>query len=268
MMKLYQRLAQILSVCLYNAYIPGFFKASIYQGMLKTIPCPGLNCHSCPSALSTCPIGVLQLFVSYGTYHISLYVVGFLGAIGALGGRIICGWACPFGLLQDLVFKVPLPEIKIYPLVEKTRYVVLIGLVGVAAWITKEPWFCKAICPAGTLEAGIPLVILNSDLRDLIGGLFFFKAAVLGVLLLLMMISKRPFCRVLCPLGALYSLFNKISFFRIAVDNDACISCDACHKECPVGIRIYQEGGGSSSCVRCFRCVKDCPTKAISITRG
>lgn len=263
MMNVFQRISQLISTLLYNPYLFGFYSGSIYLGKLKVIPCPGLNCHSCPSAVFACPIGAIQQFVSYGPHHISFYVFGFLGAVGTVGGRIVCGWACPFGFMQDLLFKIRSLKLEIPPILYKCKYLVLFLLVFAVAYYTKEPWFCK-LCPAGTLEAGIPLILLNIELRELIDGLFFVKAAILILFLAWMIISKRPFCRTVCPLGAIYSFFNKISMFRMEVDKGKCIKCDLCLKECPVSLKIYEEGADSANCIRCFRCSK-CPTDAVNI---
>ena len=232
-----QRLSQICAAIVYNSYILGFFSGNIYQGVAKYIPCPGLNCHSCPAALFTCPIGAIQLFAAFGTYYVSFYVLGFLGLIGALGGRIVCGWACPFGLLQDIAYKIPSPSVEIPRLLERTKYVVLAGVVLFLAWYTKEPWFCKLICPAGTLEAGIPLLCLNTELRVLIDKVFIIKIGVLLFFLAAMIISKRPFCRTVCPLGAVYGLFNMVSMFKMRFKKKRCIMDKKCSRVCPVSHR-------------------------------
>jgi len=226
-------------------------------------PCPGFNCHSCPSAIFVCPIGALQLFASYGKYFISLYVFGIIGILGSIGGRIVCGWACPFGLLQDLLYKIPSPKWGIPRLFENMRYLFLFGGVLCVAYLTKEPWFCKVICPVGTLEAGLPLLALSADLREIIGKVFYLKIVILILLLAWMVISSRAFCRVVCPLGAIYGLFNKISFFRISFISKKCILDKKCEKVCPVGHRMYADDAGSARCIRCLRCLI-CPTKALT----
>lgn len=260
-----RRVSQILSVILYNAYVVGFFSGTIYQGVAKVIPCPAFNCHSCPAALFTCPIGAIQLFAAYGKYYLSFYVMGFLGIIGAIGGRVICGWACPFGLLQDLMYKIRSPKTDIPRIVEKTKYVILFGVVFFVAYYTKEPWFCKIICPAGTLEAGIPLLGLNKDLRQLIGIVLIIKIVILLFFLLWMIVSKRPFCRVVCPLGTIYGLFNKVSFFKMRLNRDSCILDRKCVRMCPVGHRIYEEDENDPRCIRCLQC-SECPEGLIRLS--
>ena len=266
-LKLWNRLSQFSGLIVFNFYFYGFYIRGIYQGSLKLLPCPGFNCHSCPAALFTCPIGALQLIITYGTYHIPFYVLGFLGLIGSCAGRIVCGWACPFGLLQDLLHMIHSPKLPVPRMLKWLRYVILIGLVCAVAWITGEPWFCK-LCPAGTLEAGIPLTAMNADLRELTGPLFAVKLGILAAFLILFVLCKRPFCRTVCPLGAIYGLFNKVSILHPRVDKGKCIGCNICLRDCPVEIKPYENDAcQSTDCIRCFRCLK-CPTGAVSLKTG
>ena len=91
-----------------NGYVLGFLEGKIYRGKLKSVCVPGLNCYSCPGALGACPIGSLQAVMDSGTFKFSCYVFGFLILFGTCLGRFICGWLCPFGLVQDLLHKAPL----------------------------------------------------------------------------------------------------------------------------------------------------------------
>ena len=91
-----------------NGYAKGFLEGKIYKGQIKYVCVPGLNCYSCPGALGSCPIGSLQAVLDSGKFRVSCYVFGFLTLFGALLGRFVCGWLCPFGLVQDLLHKIPL----------------------------------------------------------------------------------------------------------------------------------------------------------------
>ena len=62
------------------------------------------NCYSCPGAVGACPIGALQAVLGSSSFRFSLYVFGFLAFVGTLAGRFVCGWLCPFGLVQDLLY--------------------------------------------------------------------------------------------------------------------------------------------------------------------
>jgi polyferredoxin len=264
MKPIHQRISQIIATLLYNSYLSAFLVGTIYQGNLKYFNCPGFNCYSCPSAIFSCPIGIIQFFVAYGPYCVSFYTLGIIGIIGALGGRIVCGWACPFGFLQDLLFKIRSPKLRIPRLLSYGKYVTLIVLVLILPYYTTEPWFSK-LCPVGTLEAGIPQVLYNADLRELVGTIFGIKILILIGFLVWMVLSSRPFCRTACPLGAIYSLFNRISFLRIEVDQERCINCYKCYRVCPVGVKIHEDGSANTHCIRCQRCT-ECPAAAVKIS--
>jgi len=259
-----------------NAWIPSWFKGGIFQGGIKGVCVPALNCYSCPSAMGACPIGAMQTFFGGLRFNLSvaqkkfgLYVAGLLATVGSAVGRMPCGWICPFGFFQELVHKVPSPKIKIPHFLTYFRYVVLattvvaLPLLIVDQFGYGQTWFCKWICPAGTLEAGIPLMLIKADLRPLIGFMYYWKLGLLALFLVWFVISRRPFCRTVCPLGAFWGLFNKASLFRMAVDDEKCTLCDKCTKDCPVEISIYKSAN-SPDCVRCLKCVSSCKFGAIS----
>ncbi|NPV89305.1 MAG: 4Fe-4S binding protein [Firmicutes bacterium] len=263
---------QLASAVLSNIYLPGFLKGGIYQGGLKQACVPFLNCYSCPGALGACPVGSIQS-LAVTTQRVSLYVAGIVAAFGALGGRFICGWLCPFGWFQELVAKATRFKLQIFRPLLWLKYLVLLLTVllplvlveaetGIAA-----PYFCKYLCPAGTLEAGLPLLLLNGSLRSLAGSLFLWKVSVLAVFLIAMVVTWRPFCRVACPLGAFYALCNRISLFQMRVDQESCSGCGACKRICPARIEIWEKPD-SPECVRCLKCVGSCPERALSWTFG
>ncbi|MDO5040503.1 MAG: 4Fe-4S binding protein [Peptoniphilus sp.] len=264
---------QILFTALTNGYALGFAKGKIYQGPVKNLCVPGLNCYSCPGALGSCPIGALQAVATSRDFNISFYVIGFLMIIGSLIGRFVCGWMCPFGLLQDLLHKIPFPKkIKTFKgerhLLKAKYLILLIFVLLLPITITVgggygKPWFCKVICPSGTLMGGIPLLLTNESLRKAAGLIFSWKVTVLLMIIFLSMVIHRPFCKYLCPLGAIYGGFNKISLYQYTVDEHKCIKCDQCYRQCSMNVKIY-ENATSAECIRCGECTKVCPTNAIS----
>jgi ferredoxin-type protein NapH len=269
---------QALGALAINAWLPNWLTGKIFQGNIKGVCVPVLNCYSCPSALGACPIGAMQTFFGGLRFNLSvaekkfgLYVIGLLGVVGSVVGRMPCGWLCPFGFIQELLHKIPTPKIKLPRFFSAFRYmflaifVVALPLLIVDQFGLGQTWFCKWICPAGTLEAGIPLVALNQGLRSLIGFMYYWKVALLVLFIGWMVVSIRPFCRAVCPLGAILGLFNKGSIFRMAVDDGKCTLCGACYRDCPVEIRIY-ESANSPNCVRCLKCLDSCKYGAISYT--
>ena len=278
-----RRWVQIGSTLAGNGYLKGFKTGNIYQSFktgnfewsLKKGCVPFLNCYSCPGALFSCPIGAIQNAVAeaQGKFDINAIpylVIGFLMLVGSLIGRAICGWACPFGFFQDLLNKIPSKKFKGFNWLSYIKYVVLILFVFVLPmfWLddygfSNGPDFCKYICPAGTLEGGIPLVLLQPDLRLQLGKLFVWKVSLLVLLLVLSVFFKRPFCRWICPLGAFYGPFNKISLKQIKINKDTCVNCGKCSKVCPMDLNVPKEIN-STDCIRCFDCKDECPVKAIN----
>jgi len=266
---------QVIVAAVTNGYLIGFVKGKIFTGWTKQLCVPGLNCYSCPGALGSCPIGSLQAVLGSRNYKFAFYVTGFLMVVGAVFGRFVCGWLCPFGLVQDLLYKIPFfKKLRKLPgdrWLKYLKYVILIGFVILLPLFAVDivgqgsPWFCKYICPAGTLEGGIPLVFSNSALQAAVGWLFAWKNLLLIALILLSIPVYRPFCRYLCPLGAIYGLFNPIAFYRYKIDRNSCTRCRACQKACKLDIPVYEKPN-SPDCIRCGACKKACPHHAICST--
>ncbi len=268
----FRLIVQAAFAALSNGYIAGFAKGRIFQGASKYLCTPGLNCYSCPGAVLSCPIGALQATLTAKQFAVSLYAFGIITVFGTLFGRVVCGFLCPFGLLQDLLFKIPfIKKLRRLPCERLLRYIrfVILGLfvillpMAVADAVgIGDPWFCKYICPAGTLEGGIPLVLLNEGLRSAIGFLYTWKLFILAFVIIFSIILFRPFCRYICPLGAIYGLFNKISFSKFKVDENKCVKCGACQKECKLDIAVWKDPN-SIDCIKCGACKAACPMGAI-----
>ena len=263
---------QLVFTALSNGYIQGFAEGKIFRGKIKVVCVPGLNCYSCPGALGSCPIGSLQATLGDRKYKFAFYILGFLMVIGALFGRFVCGWLCPFGLVQDLLYKIPfLKKLKKLPgdrFLKFLKYLILIVFVilfplfAVDIFGQGKPWFCEYICLSGTLGAGVPLAVLNEGIRSVIGWLYAWKVAILMALLLLSVLVYRPFCRYICPLGAVYGLFNPISLYRYKIDESKCTDCGACQTACKLDIKTFKTPN-SMECIRCGDCIRACPYSAI-----
>ena len=234
---------QAVATILTNIHLPNFFKGEIYRGDAKTVCVPGLNCYSCPAASGACPIGALQAVIGSSKFKFSYYITGFLILLGVLLGRFICGFLCPFGWFQELLHKIPFKKFstkKLKPLRYIKYGVLLIFVILLPLLVTNllgmgNPFFCKYICPQGVLEGAIPLSIANASIRAALGKLFTWKFGILITFVILSLMFYRPFCKWICPLGAIYALCNKVSFLQMKVDEDKCVSCGMCLVNCPFG---------------------------------
>ena len=263
---------QIAFTALSNGYVKGFATGQIYTGKLKNLCLPGLNCYSCPGALGSCPIGSLQAVLGSRNFQFSFYIIGFLMLIGSVIGRFVCGWLCPFGLIQDLLYKIPffkkiknLPGHKIIVWVKYgilAIFVILLPLFAVDVIGQGSPWFCKWICPSGTLTGNF-LIAANEPLQAALGFLYRWKLTILIILLILSVAVYRPFCKYLCPLGAIYGLFAPISLYRIRIDEEKCVKCGKCQMECKMDIRVWKTPD-HRECIRCGDCARVCPYGAIT----
>jgi ferredoxin-type protein NapH len=245
-----------------------------------------LNCYSCPVGTVACPIGSA---IAFGLVRrIPYYIIGFLGLMAVSAGRAFCGWACPFGYLQDGLYRIRTPKFKFPRAADGLKYVLLVVLVialpvalGGGNGLTPEQRitsdksdvvdYCGTICPAGTLEAGLPLLASDATARAQVSTRTWSKLAILGVVLGLMVFSRRSFCRGLCPLGATMSLLSGVSTFRLRTETDKCTKCMRCVRVCPTKSRLVPETAGgkeaTAECVMCLDCVRSCPEAGVLSSR-
>ena len=256
-----------------NSFFEGFKTGKIYGGKWKQLCVPGMNCYSCPGAKGSCPIGALQAVIGSPKFKFSYYVVGFLFFVGALIGRGVCGYLCPFGLVQDILHKIPfvkkIETFKGDKALRKAKYLILLVFVILLPLFLVDiigqgaPYFCKLICPVGMMEGGIPLVLMNKSMRGAIGFLYAWKGLILILTILLSIVIYRPFCKYICPLGAIYSLFNSVSLFRYTLDHQKCIHCGRCKAVCEMQCDPVKNCN-DLECIRCGKCKNACPVDAIA----
>ena len=270
-----RRLAQLYSALLYNAHLKGFIEGEIYTGKAKYACVPGLNCYSCPGAVGACPLGAIQNALASSGHRAGWYVLGILLLFGVTLGRTICGWFCPLGLLQELLHKIPTPKLRksaATRALSRLKYVVLaVFVLALPLWYGLKygltlPAFCKYICPAGTLEGAVGLLSNsgNAQLFGMLGVLFTQKFVVMLAIGLICVFCYRGFCRFLCPLGALYGLFNRFCLVGVRVDADRCSGCGACVERCGMDVRQV----GDHECIHCGGCMAACRENAISLKAG
>ncbi len=269
-----RRLIQVYAALLFNANLKGLITGKIYTGNTKYLCVPGLNCYSCPAAAGACPLGALQNALAQSGASAPHYVLGILALFGLLLGRTICGFLCPVGLGQELLYKIKTPKLKksrFTRILSYLKYVILAvfviaipliyGMMDRAAG-GPVPAFCKFICPAGTFGGAILLLIHpnNTGLFEMLGPLFTWKFCVLVVICVACVFIYRAFCRFLCPLGAIYGFFNRIALLGVKLDKGKCTDCGLCVSHCKMDVRHV----GDHECINCGECIDVCPAKAIT----
>ena len=267
-----RRIIQVYAALLTNANLKGFAEGQIYQNtseitaVTKNLCSPGINCYSCPGAIAACPLGALQNSLGASKTTTPYYILGIIALLGLLLARTICGFLCPFGFFQDMLYKVKTPKVKksaYTRLLSYLKYVFLIALVIAVPLIYHNvPGFCKYICPAGTFEGGVGLLsnAVNANKYPMLGYLFSWKFVLLVVCITASIFVYRAFCRFICPLGAIYGFFNKVSLLGVKLEKSKCIDCGMCISKCKMDIRHV----GDHECINCGECISVCPTKAIS----
>ena len=243
-----------------------------------------------PSVYTAAFAGVKYIFTQIGagekvalTSFVTVLIVVCIYT--AVFGRFFCGFACAFGSLGDgvnalyrLICKkmkkkpVQIPD-RIADRLVYLKYVILLVMVVLLPAIAVndvgmgDPFFCKYLCPQGVLEGAIPLALVNSGIRAALGKLFTWKLCILLAVAVLSVLFYRPFCKWLCPLGAFYALFNKVSLLRMKVDANACISCGKCARACSMDVDVTKTPD-HAECIRCGKCVLACPTGAVHFRYG
>lgn len=265
---------------------------------VRSICTPGFNCHGCPYASFACPVGS----ITYGSSIRAIpgIALATVVVVGVTLGRLVCGFACPFGWFQDLLHRIPGPKRGLPRWTRAIKYVVLAALVaalplalGYEQSTASSLYYCK-VCPSGSLTAHLPNIFAAPGTagaaaaettetepegddepgdRTAIGGAGpsevygagapnWLRLGILAAFLFLMITVSRAFCRLMCPLGTMYGLFSRAALVRVEVDPEACVDCGRCDPVCPVGLDIRREAGGPE-CIACGDCIAACPTNAI-----
>jgi ferredoxin-type protein NapH len=229
---------------------------------LHTVPSCVFHCYSCPLSSFACPIGLMANYAAIipAVPTIPFLLIGVLVVVGGLAGALVCGWACPFGFVQDLLGKIRKKKIPLPSGLGHFRYVVLVGLVLLLPWVLGSRGIlydeqtisiCR-LCPAGALEAGLP-----HSLTSLLSGngwmMSSFKTALLTTFLISAVVIYRPWCRLFCPLGGLLALFNPFSLFHLRYNAKNCSECSLCRSRCPVGVKLDLKAN-AVNCIRCLDC--------------
>ncbi len=207
--------------------------------------------------------GIVKLFKAYAglypdilekTVAPTLMIVLFV----VLVNKLICGWACPFGALQELANSIPwiggLKKIKIPFWISNTVrgilfvvfILVLFGVVGDLKGVT----IFHYINPFNMFDLNFAAIgVVICVLVSLIGGIFIY----------------RPFCHFVCPMGFVSWIFEQVSIFKVRINKDVCIKCGKCAAACPSDAcqAIIDEKAIKPDCYSCARCLSKCPVDAI-----
>ena len=180
-----------------------------------------------------------------------------------LANKFICSWGCQIGTLQDLIFrlnrdskdrKALLGQIKIPFIISNSIRIIFFVALTVVAFL----WAFDIVEPVD------PFRIFKPQVIGIAGGIF------LGLILISSLFVYRPWCHFFCPFGLVGWLAEKTSIFKIKVDYNKCISCQACSKACPSTVMeaILKQNKIIPDCFSCGNCIESCPVKAISFAKG
>jgi ferredoxin-type protein NapH len=284
------------------------FNAAFLGLPLLPVFLPVFECFAMPDKTVLCNFGILQRNLSF-MWTVSpafpLASLAMFVIVGATLGRALCGWACPLGFSQDVMasgvrlFKKRQkePPQKLHSILTSVKYMVLFASLVIVAsvsitylisWLSGKRYaFSLGVCGQAPYCVICPVPVLFGTLPSLIGALFsgapipqlpftfYIGLSVLIFLIAASIITRRFWCRYLCPMGALMSLFNKFSLLHIKKKEGKCnASCrehlQNCSKNCPMGIQVSQnlEPSSNPECILCYQCAESCPNKAMKYKLG
>lgn len=226
----------------------------------------GIPLFSEASLHALCPFGGVVTLYNLATLGIfikkihvsSVILMSIVFALAVLFGPVFCGWVCPLGTIQEWIGKVGrrifkrrfnnFVPVKLDRVLRYMRYVVLIWVVFVTArsgyllFEQVDPY--NALFTFWSDEVSLPSLII------------------LSITLILSLFVERPWCKYLCPYGALLGLTNKIRIFKIRREPSTCVNCNKCTNSCPMNIKVSQkEKISDHQCISCYECTseRNCP---------
>ena len=206
--------------------------------------------------------GIVKVFKSMvGLYpdpfnKVKAFIFFILLAI--VGNKIICGWACPMGALQELIYKIPLFK----RLKKKKLPFILTNTIRAGFFIIVLLFLFGII---GSKRGMVIYHYINPfNLFNLEFELASIFTAVI-VIIIFSFIVYRPFCQFICPFGFVSWIAERVSIFRVRIDKEKCTECGACIKACPLEAAKGRVTGriAPADCFSCARCLNICPVDAI-----
>jgi NosR/NirI family transcriptional regulator, nitrous oxide reductase regulator len=209
----------------------------------------------------TCPIGSIQnvtLSLVDPRYMISFGVIAFffLPLIAAFFfGRVFCGGVCPLGMIQDLVLLRPR---KVAEKLDRALRWIPYVYLGLAVMFAG--WGLHIKIGSWQIQAGRRFIICEWDpfisIFRISGS--FQMLAIGAIFIAIGMFFGRPYCRWLCPYGALLGIASRFSWKNVSITPDKELDCGLCTDACPYGA-IHENRADRATCVACARCYETCP---------
>jgi polyferredoxin len=204
-----------------------------------------------------CPIGAIQnvtVALTDPSYIVSYSVIAFFTlplVLALFFGRVFCGGVCPLGAIQELVLlkpvQVPRPVDRVLGSL-KYIYLTLAILFALLPEVGRDFIVCRFDPFVGFFRGDGPANML------MIGGGFLLLGIWVG----------RPYCRYLCPYGALLSILSRLSWRGVTITPDKELDCGLCIEACPYGA-IEKMRAVRSSCLFCARCYNACPRHRVDV---
>lgn len=190
--------------------------------------------------------------------HPRLFAILTFLVFVVLANKFICGWACQFGVLQDLIFRLNRNSADTKGLIRQYKIPFRISnSIRISFFVLASS--ASFLWAFNLIEAIDPFNIFNPENASIAGGIF------MGILIMLSLFVYRPWCHLFCPFGLLGWLFEKISVYKINVSFDACTLCGKCAASCPSDAMkaIFENKNTKPDCFACGTCLNVCPEDAI-----
>lgn len=196
-------------------------------------------------------VPLLQRSLVNFSWFVLILLLGLM-VLALVLGRVYCSVLCPLGLLQEammIIFRRKNTMHKNWP----------------------YKYFIAAIS-FGVLIGGSALVVRWIDPYTLFGSAATGAAIGLGALILLAVLvwfKGRWFCANICPVGAVLGLLAKKAWVKVYINQDKCVACGMCARQCPVGcIDIKNKTVDNEMCIKCMKCQGVCKFGALQLGKA